>query len=115
MEREVSTADFKYEMDDLINEYRTLRITAEGEDLERVDQMIEACEILDGKTLEEILCLVDTGAFNVIISAFCKRAMKEAGVNETQVEKALTSLEDLYEETAESIVVEELSVEVNEN
>lgn len=115
MEHEMTTADFKYEMNDLINEYRTFRIEAEGEVLERVDQMIEACETLNGKTLEEILCLVDTGAFNAVISAFCKRAMKEANVSEAQIEKALTALEDLYDETAESIVVEELSVEVNEN
>lgn len=114
MATEVTTADFKYEMDDLINEYRTLRITAEEDTLERVDQMIEACETLNGKTLEEILCLVDTGAFNAVISAFCKRAMKEADISEAEMEKALTSLEELYEVAAESIVVEELDIEVSE-
>lgn len=114
MATEVTTADFKYEMDDLINEYRTLRITAEEDALERVDQMIEACETLNGKTLEEILCLVDTGAFNAVISAFCKRAMKEADISEAEMEKALTSLEELYEVAAESIVVEELDIEVSE-
>lgn len=115
MEQEVSTADFKYGLEDLINEYRTLRITAEGEELERVDRMIEACQTVDGKTLEEILCLVDTGVFNVVISAFCKRAMKDVQVPETKMEKVLMRLEELYSEAAEGIVVEELSIEVSED
>lgn len=115
MEREVSTADFQYGMDDLINEYRTLRITVEGEELQRVDQMLEACETLNGKTLEEILCFVDTGAFNMVISAFCKRAMREAKISETKMEEVLTILEDLYSEVAESVVTEEISVEISED
>lgn len=110
---EVSAADFQYNLDDIINEYRTLRITAEGEDLERIDEMLEACETLNNKTLEEIFNLVDTGAFNTTISAYCKRVMREVGVSDEKIEEALENLEELYKEPAESIVIEELSIEMN--
>lgn len=113
--QELSTGDFRFDVEDIMNEYKNMRMTEIDEDnVKRIDQMITACETVNGKTFEEILDLVDTGVFNPIISAYCKRVMREVGVSEEKIEEALEKLEEIYEEPAEDVAIAELQIEVNE-
>lgn len=115
MVEEVSADGFELDLTDIIEEYKKLRMVEIEEDgKERIDQMIEACKMVDGKTFADVLNLVDTGVFNPVISAYCKRVMRDAGVSEEKTEEALIHLEELFEEPAEEIVLPELSVEVSE-
>lgn len=113
--QELSTGDFRFDVEEIMNEYKNMRMMEIEEDnVKRIDQMIIACETVNGKSFEEILNLVDTGVFNPIISAYCKRVMREVGVSDDKIDKALEKLEEIYEEPAEDVAIAELQIEVNE-
>lgn len=114
--QELSTGDFRFDLEEIMNEYKKMRMTEVEEDsIQRIDQMIAACETVNGKSFEEILDLVDTGVFNPIISAYCKRVMREVGISDDKIDEAIEKLEEIYEEPAEEVAVAELQIEVNED
>ena len=70
---------------------------------------------MNGKSLADLLTLVDTGAFNNIISAYCMKALQDLDRSEEECEKVLEKLEELYDYDADSVVIPMLSVETEED
>ena len=59
---------------------------------------IKAFELLGELTQEDLYTMVDTTAFNEIIKAYCRRALREASVDKNIEEDVLTQLKLLFDE-----------------
>ena len=69
-----------------------------------VEKEVKVLDFLSTCTLEDIYRLVDTSAFNDIIVAYTKMAMKNAGVEEEKMENALVELKCLFDTKSASDV-----------
>ena len=116
MAKELGAESFALDLEFLIGEYEK-KLSAEDteEGKKRLGELLEACKSLDGKSLSDLLTLVDTGAFNNVISAYCMKAMQETGKSESECEEVLNKLEELYDYDADSVVIPMLTVETDED
>lgn len=57
---------------------------------------IKVFELLGELTQEDLYTMVDTTAFNEIIKAYCRRALREASVDKNIEEDVLTQLKLLF-------------------
>lgn len=115
MAREVGAEDFELDLSFLIGEYE--RLLADQDDADaaaRLTDLLNACREMNGKSLQDMLNLVDTGAFNNIISAYCMRALNELDKSDEECNEVLKKLEELYDYDAEDVVVPQLTVETEE-
>lgn len=116
MATELGAESFALDLEVLIGEYeRKLNEEETESGKRRVAELLEACRALNGKSLADLLTLVDTGAFNNIISAYCMKALNELGKPEAECEEVLAKLEDLYNYDADSVVIPMLTVETDED
>lgn len=115
MATEVGAESFALDLEVLVGEYEQRLSNEESEaGKKRLTELLEACRYLNGKSLSELLTLVDTGAFNNIISAYCMKALSDLDKPEDEASKVLEKLEELYNYDAEAVVIPMLSVEVEE-
>ena len=99
MPNEFEAESFALDLEVLIGEYENKLAEEDTEaGKKRVTELLEACKAMNGKSLSDLLTLVDTGAFNNVISAYCIRAMNEH-----------------YDYDADGIVIPMLAVEVEED
>ena len=59
---------------------------------------IKVYELLAELTQEDLYRMVDSTAFNEIIKTYCRRALREASVEESVEENVLTQLKLLFDE-----------------
>ncbi len=115
MAREVGADSFTLDLSFLIGEYENrLAAASDEEGKKRIGQLLDACRLMDGKSLMELLLLVDTGAFNNIISAYCVRAMSDLGKGEEECQEVLDKLAELYDLDAEEVVIPQLTIETED-
>lgn len=116
MPNEFEAESFALDLEVLIGEYENKLAEEDTEaGKKRVTELLEACKAMNGKSLSDLLTLVDTGAFNNVISAYCIRAMQELGKSEEECGAVLDKLNELYDYDADSIVIPMLAVEVEED
>ena len=116
MATELGAESFALDLEELIGEYEKKLAEADTEEVKkRVSELLEACKSMNGKSLAELLTIVDTGAFNNIISAYCMKAMQDLDKSEEECEKVLEKLNELYNYDADSVVVPMLTVETEED
>ena len=116
MAKEVGAENFALDMEFLIGEYENKLAREDTEaGKKRITELLEACKSMNGKSLADLLTLVDTGAFNNIISAYCRKALQDLDRSEEECEKVLEKLEELYDYDADSVVIPMLSVETEED
>ena len=113
MAKELGAESFALDLELLIGEYENKLAEEVGK--KRITELLEACKAMNGKSLSDLLTLVDTGAFNNVISAYCMKAMQDLGKSEEECEKVLEKLEELYDYDADSVVIPMLSVETEED
>ena len=116
MAKELGAESFALDLELLIGEYEN-KLAEEDTEVgkKRITELLEACKAMNGKSLSDLLALVDTGAFNNVISAYCMKAMQDLGKSEEECEKVLEKLEELYDYDADSVVIPMLSVETEED
>ena len=115
MAKELGAESFALDLEFLIGEYESKLAEEDTEaGKKRITELLEACKSMNGKSLSDLLTLVDTGAFNNVISAYCMKAMQELGKSEKECEEVLEKLEKLYEFDADGVVIPMLSVETEE-
>lgn len=114
MAKEVSSNEFLLDLSYLIGEYEKRlqdeEVLTNEVSKARITALYEACKDMDGKSLNDLLTLIDTGAFNNIISAYCLKALDDLGKSELS-EEMLEKLNELYDADAESIVLPYLTIE----
>ena len=116
MAKELGAESFALDMEFLIGEYgRKLAEEDTEEGKKRLTELLEACKSVNGKSLSDLLTLVDTGAFNNVISAYCMKAMQELGKSDDECEEVLEKLNELYDYDADSVVIPMLTVETEED
>ena len=116
MAKEVGAENFALDMEFLIGEYEKKLADEDTEaGKKRITELLEACKAMNGKSLSDLLTIVDTGAFNNIISAYCMKALQDLDKSEEECEKVLEKLEELYDYDADSVVIPMLSVETEED
>ena len=116
MAKEVGADSFALDLEFLIGEYeKRLAEEETKEGKKRLTELLDACKSMNGKSLAELLTLVDTGAFNNIISAYCMKALNDLGKSESECEEVLTKLEELYDYDADEVVIPMLTVETDED
>ena len=115
MAKELGADSFALDLEFLIGEYEN-RLAEEDteEGRTRLRELLEACKTMNGRSLAELLTLVDTGAFNNIISAYCMKAMNDLGKSEDECEEVLSKLEELYDYDADDVVIPMLTIETDE-
>ena len=116
MAKELGAESFALDLEFLIGEYEK-KLSAEDteEGKKRLGELLEACKSLNGQSLSDLLTLVDTGAFNNVLSADRMKAMQETGKSESECEEVLDKLEELYDYDADSVVIPMLTVETDED
>lgn len=65
---------------------------------EEVRPNIRVYELLAELTQEDLYRMIDSTAFNEIIKTYCRRALREASVEENVEENVLTQLKLLFDE-----------------
>lgn len=116
MAKEFGAESFALDLEFLIGEYeKKLEVEDTEEGKKRLTELLEACKTMNGKSLMYLLTLIDTGAFNNVISAYCLKAMQDLGKSESECEAVLNKLEELYDFDADSVVIPMLSVETEED
>lgn len=116
MAREVGADGFELDLSFIIGEYERLLADQDDEEaIARLKDLLVACKEMNGKSLQYILNLVDTGAFNNIISAYCMRALNELDKSDDECAEILKKLEELYDYDAEDVVIPQLTVETEED
>lgn len=79
------------------NEYR--KAVATGKLLEEaVAHIISAYDILEEVEEKELYAMVDSSAFNFIIESFCKKALREASVDDETEKAVMYELRKLFDE-----------------
>ena len=116
MAKELGAESFALDLEFLIGEYERKLADEDTEaGKKRIMELLESCKLMNGKSLADLLNIVDTGAFNNVISAYCMKAMQELGKPENECEEVLAKLEELYEYDADSVVIPMLTVEAEED
>ena len=116
MAREMEAESLALDLEFLIGEYEKKYAEEKSEKgKKRIGELLEACKTMNGKSLVELLTLVDTGAFNNIISAYCMKAMQDLNKSDEECEQLLGKLTELYDYDADTVVIPMLSVEANED
>ena len=116
MAREIGAESFELDLEFLIGEYEKKLAEEDTEaGKKRITELLEACKAMNGKSLSDLLNLVDTGAFNNIMSAYCMKAMQELNKSEEEREEMLNKLAELYDYDADSVVFPMLTVETEED
>ena len=116
MAREIGAERFELDLEFLIGEYEKKLAEEDTEaGKKRITELLEACKAMNGKSLSDLLNLVDTGAFNNIMSAYCMKAMQELNKSEEEREEVLNKLAELYDYDADSVVLPMLTVETEED
>ena len=113
MAKELGAESFVLDMEVLIREYEGK--LSEEDTEEGKKRLTELLESMNGKSFSDLLTLVDTGAFNNVISAYCMKAMQELGKSENECEEVLSKLNELYDYDADSVVIPMLTVETEED
>lgn len=84
--------------DILIESYEdVLKRKPEKCDVEAMKCSISAMKTLNGKSEEEVCALFNTGAFNGIVTGYCKTAMKNCELSEEQMEAVISELKWLFD------------------
>jgi len=73
---------------------------------EEAERNIRVYEFLSECEREDLCCLVDSGAFNAVIRAYCEKAMQGAKVDRETRNKVLREMGFLFDETNASEVCE---------
>ena len=115
MAETIGTDKMELDCSYIIGEYeKKLAEMTDEADKKRVKELLAACKKMDGTPFSELLTLIDTGAFNTVISSYCMRAMRDVGYTDESMQEVLDTLEELYNLDAEDVVLPELSIEESE-